>query len=131
VSNLIVTNTSYNILNQPFILIEGVKNMVWDMYETFDFDDKYEDYIPSWEYYCEGDNEFGDFYDEVMSYLAFEDFDHYKYLNNEEEMDKWHNMFDEHGTELDEDFVNLFGEMRLVMMDSADSYTYFPIVQVW
>jgi hypothetical protein len=105
--------------------------MVWEMYEGYSHEATIEYPLPTWEYYCEEDNELGDFYDEVMSYLAFDDFTQYQFLTDPNDMEKWHDMFGEHGTALDEDFILLFDEMRLSMMDSANTFNWFPIVQVW
>lgn len=130
-SNLIVTNTPYTFLNKPWVIMNGVKKMVWELYEAYEFDDDIRYPVPSWEHYCEDDNELGNFYDEVMSYLAFDDFTHYMYVNTEKERDTWYDMFDEHGTALDTDFLMLFDEMRLSMIDSADTFNHCPIIQVW
>lgn len=130
VSQLIVTNTPYQYLKQPWIIFEGVKGMVWKMYKEYAAENN-NNPIPSWYYYCEDENDYCDFHDSVFSYLTFGDFEHHKWLDTDSEIEQWYLTIEQHGTALDQDFVMLFDEMRLVMEDSAGEYTHFPIVQVW
>lgn len=129
-SSLILTNIPYNFFNKEWLIKSGIEAFVWEMYEEFATDKDYEP-IPRWDYFIEDENPLTTFYDEVISYLAFQDFDHYQYLENEEQYNLFVEKMDEHGCEIDEDFMHLFDEMRLSMTDTAGEYIHFPIVQVW
>jgi hypothetical protein len=129
-NSLILSNIPYNFFNEPWLKKDGIESMVWEMYEEFATDKNYYP-IPKWEYFIEDENELTVFHNEVISYLTFADFTRYLYPEEEADYDRFGDMFEHRSDEIDEDFIHLFDEMRLALVDTSDECKHFPIVQVW
>jgi hypothetical protein len=130
-SGLVISNIHYNLFTQPWLNKKGIEDdIIWDMYVEF-VKDAEEEHVPTWEYYIEDENPFNTFYNEVISYLAFEDFHHYQYFQSPDEHDFYIEKYEEYCGKIDEDFIHLFDEMRLALIDTSGKFNHIPIARVW
>lgn len=126
----IIKVTSYHFFEQPYLRKEGIKHFIWEMYEEFATEED-RDLVPRWDYYIEDENEFTTLYDEVASYLAFGDYEHYQKCENDEQFEKYMDTLCDNSDKIDDDFKQLFNEMHLFMHDNWGKLINIPLAEVW